>query len=99
MAVLWDPIENNSIPPETWRFLFNFEVYHYHSLPADLLQTQDPITSSESGLAVKRQQQPPTNNHSNSSSDVQTSGVVVTQVDNIYEQTGHDLAMDNPLRR
>lgn len=37
MAVLFDPIENNGLPPDTWRFLYNFEVYHHRSIPTDLV--------------------------------------------------------------
>ncbi len=39
MAVLWDPIENNGVPPDTWRFLYNLEIYHHRSIPTDLLVT------------------------------------------------------------
>jgi hypothetical protein len=46
MAVLWDPIENNGVPPETWRFLYNFEVYHHRSIPSELLVTSASMTAA-----------------------------------------------------
>eukprot|EP00597_Dinobryon_sp_UTEXLB2267_P010167 CAMPEP_0170104094 /NCGR_PEP_ID=MMETSP0020_2-20130122/3906_1 /TAXON_ID=98059 /ORGANISM="Dinobryon sp., Strain UTEXLB2267" /LENGTH=775 /DNA_ID=CAMNT_0010327829 /DNA_START=547 /DNA_END=2874 /DNA_ORIENTATION=+ len=34
MAVVWNPVENNGIPPETPQYLYNFEVWHRRLIPA-----------------------------------------------------------------
>jgi len=33
MAVVWNPTENNGIPPETPQYLYNFEVWHRRLIP------------------------------------------------------------------
>lgn len=37
MAVVWDPIADNNVPPEQWQYLFNFEVFNRRAIPTDFL--------------------------------------------------------------
>lgn len=40
MCVEWDPIKEANILPDTWKFLYCFEVWHRRSIPLDVFSAR-----------------------------------------------------------
>ncbi len=46
MCVEWDPVKEANLLPETWKYLYCFEVWHRRSIPLDVFSALSNNASS-----------------------------------------------------